>query len=91
MRAEMRNALSNYYGGIAGIVIYLIVTAGVYLLAFMAAFGNPTPPAQAVLQIAALYFAVAHPLWMVPIAYLLGGLLIGKKRKGSGPDRPEGH
>ncbi len=81
MRAELRNALSNYYGGIAGIAIYLIVTAGVYVVAFMAAFGNPTPAAEAVLQIAALYFAVAHPLWMVPLAYLLGGIFIKNRKK----------
>jgi len=85
MRGELCNALSNYYGGIAGIAVYLVVTAGVYFLAFMAAFGNPTPIAEAILDFAALYFAVAHPLWMIPLAYLLGGLLIGKKqRQGSG-------
>jgi hypothetical protein len=81
MRAELRNALRNYYGGTIGVAIYLAVTAGVYLLAFMTAFGNPTPTAEAVLQIAALYFAVAHPLWMIPLAYLLGGLLINHRKK----------
>jgi hypothetical protein len=83
MPAELLSALKNYRGGIAGIVIYLVVTAAVYFLAFMAAFGNPTPSAEGILSIAALYFAVAHPLWMIPLAYVLGAILIGKKRRQS--------
>jgi hypothetical protein len=83
MRAALRKALGNYYGGIIGIAAYFVITAGVYFLAFMAAFGNPTPTAEAILDFAALYFAVAYPLWMVPLAYLLGGLLIRKPTRKS--------
>lgn len=91
MHAGLRNALGNYRGGIAGIAIYLAVTAAVYFLAFMAAFGNPTPTAHAILQAAGVYFAVAHPLWMIPLAYLLGGLFIGKKTAHPEPDRSGVH
>ncbi|MDG6257541.1 MAG: hypothetical protein QCH35_08090 [Methanomicrobiaceae archaeon] len=79
MGADFRGALRNYYGGLIGIAIYLAVTAVVSFAAFMAAFGNPTPAAEAVLGLAAIYFTVARPLWMIPIAYLLGGLVIRKK------------
>ncbi|HDR74215.1 MAG TPA: hypothetical protein ENN85_09970 [Methanoculleus sp.] len=79
MGADFRDALRNYYGGLIGIAVYLVVTAGVSFAAFMAAFGNPTPAAEALLDLAAIYFTVARPLWMIPIAYFLGGLFIRKK------------
>ena len=76
MHTSIRDALSNIRGGLSGVLIYLVITAGVYGAAFMAAFGNDTPGARLVLDCAEIYFLVAYPLWTIPIAYFLGGCFL---------------
>lgn len=76
MHSCVRDALSNIKGGLTGILIYLLVTAAVYFIAFMAAFGNDTPGNRIILECAGIYFLVAHPLWTIPIAYFLGGCFL---------------
>ncbi|HON82035.1 MAG TPA: hypothetical protein PLN56_08175 [Methanoregulaceae archaeon] len=76
MQSCVRAAITNIKGGVAGVLIYLSVTALVYGVAFMAALGNDTPGARLVLEWAGAYFLVAYPLWTIPIAYFLGGCFL---------------
>jgi hypothetical protein len=76
MKSCIRAAITNIKGGIAGVLVYLAITALVYGAAFMAAFGNDTPGARFILGCAGVYFLVAHPLWTIPIAYFLGGCFL---------------
>jgi hypothetical protein len=76
MHTCVKDAISNIRGGLCGVFIYLVVTAGVYGAAFMAVFGNDTAGARLVLGCAEIYFLVAHPLWTIPIAYFLGGCFL---------------
>ena len=73
MQPTLSEALINIRGGLTGILIYLVITVLVYFTAFMAALGNDTPAARFVLAVAETYALVAHPLWAVPISYILGG------------------
>jgi hypothetical protein len=78
----VRSALTNYRGGLIGVLIYLVITALVFFCAFMAAFGQPTQTALLVLQIAALWFTIANPIWAIPLSYLAGGYLLCRKATG---------
>lgn len=80
MKNDVKMILSNYRGGITGVVIYLILSVIVYFIAFMTAFGNPSPTADMILDGVRIYASVANPLWSVPIAYLLGAYFIRKKQ-----------
>jgi hypothetical protein len=82
MESCVRSALTNYRGGLIGVLIYLVITALVFFCAFMAAFGNDTPTARLVLQVAALWFAIANPIWAIPLSYLAGGYLLFRKTNG---------
>jgi hypothetical protein len=74
MRHNLTEVLTNIRGGLTGVLIYLVVTILVYFAAFMAALGNDTASARFVLSMAEIYARAAHPLWAVPIAYILGGI-----------------
>jgi hypothetical protein len=74
MRHNLTEVLTNIRGGLTGVLIYLIITILVYFAAFMAALGNDTASARFVISIAETYAMVAHPLWAVPISYILGGI-----------------
>ena len=76
MQSSISDAITNVRGGLAGVLIYLVITAAVYFAAFMAALGNDTPAARFILDSAGIYFVVAHPLWTIPIAYFLGGCFL---------------
>ncbi|NYT08013.1 MAG: hypothetical protein GKC05_07160 [Methanomicrobiales archaeon] len=89
MQSSIKDAVTNVRGGLAGILIYLAITAAVYFAAFMAAFGNDTPGARLILEFAGIYFMVAHPLWTVPVAYFLGGCFLFARHSGSGRDTGE--
>jgi hypothetical protein len=64
--------LSNWKGGLAGILIYLLVSALLFFVAFMVALGNDTPGGRLYLAFFEAYATVAHPLWMVPLSYAAG-------------------
>ena len=87
MHTCVKDAICNIRGGLSGVLIYLVVTAGVYGAAFMAAFGNDTPGTRLVLGCAGIYFLVAHPLWTVPIAYFLGGCFLFASHSGTDHDQ----
>jgi hypothetical protein len=89
MHTCVKDAITNIRGGLAGVIIYLVITAGVYGAAFMAAFGSDTPGARLVLDCAEIYFLVAHPLWTIPIAYFLGGCLLFTNHSRQEPARGE--
>jgi hypothetical protein len=89
MNTCVKDAITNIRGGLAGVIIYLVITAGVYGAAFMAAFGNDTPGARLVLGCAEIYLLVAYPLWTIPIAYFLGGCLLFANRSCTEPARGE--
>lgn len=74
MQYHLSKALTNIRGGLTGVLIYLVITVLVYFAAFMAALGNDTASARFVLSVAGIYAIVAHPLWAVPISYILGGI-----------------
>lgn len=82
MESCVRSALTNYRGGLIGVLIYLVITALVYFCAFMAALGNDTPAARLVLQVAALWFAIANPIWAIPLSYLAGGYFLYRRIDG---------
>ena len=82
MQSCVRDALTNYRGGLMGVLIYLVVTALIFFCAFIAAFGNDTPTARFVLQVAALWFLIANPLWAIPLSYLAGGYLLCRETTG---------
>jgi hypothetical protein len=82
MESCVRSTLTNYRGGLTGVLIYLVITALVYFCAFMAAFGNDTPAARLVLQVAALWFAIANPIWAIPLSYLAGGYFLCRRTDG---------
>lgn len=73
-------AIHNIRGGLLGVLVYLGVTAIIYALLFMAAFGNDTPGARSILAVAEIYFFIAHPLWAVPVSYVLGGCFFFQER-----------
>lgn len=79
MESCVRSTLINFRGGLIGVLIYLVITALVFFCAFMAALGNDTPTARLVLQVAALWFAIANPIWAIPLSYLAGGYLLCRK------------
>lgn len=89
MQSCVRDALSNIRGGLAGVLICLIITALVYGTAFMIAFGNDSPAARAILAFAEVFFLVANPLWTVPISYFLGGCFLFPYRPSVNRDRGE--
>lgn len=89
MHTCFRAAVSNFRGGLCGVLIYLAITAGVYGAAFMAAFGNDTPAARFILGCAEIYFVVAYPLWTIPIAYFLGGCFLFANHSCTCPARGE--
>ena len=73
-------AIRNIRGGLLGVLVYLVITVIIYALAFMAAFGNDTPGARFILAVAGIYFFVAHPLWAVPVSYVLGGCFFSREK-----------
>jgi len=73
MRHSLSEALRNIRGGLAGILVYLVITGLVYFSGFMAALGNDTPGARLVLAVVETYAMVASPLWAVPLSYIIGG------------------
>jgi hypothetical protein len=79
MQSCVMKALTNFRGGLAGVGVYLIISVLIYFSAFMAAFGNDTPTARFILEIANLWFLIANPLWTIPISYFLGGYLLFRK------------
>lgn len=71
--------LTNYRGGIIGVLCSTIIYVTVYFIAFMTAFGNDTPNSRFILKVAELFFKIAYPLWYYPLAYVLGAHFIKKR------------
>jgi hypothetical protein len=69
----------NVKGAIIGLIVFILLWLGCFFLAFMIAFGNPSPQSTAILEILDLFFIFANPLWGVPAALLLGAVCIRKK------------
>jgi hypothetical protein len=67
-----RKSLTNYRGGLLGVLVYLVISAVIFFIGFMAAFGNDTPAARFALSIFEIYFIVAFPLWAIPLSYIAG-------------------
>lgn len=75
--------ISNYKGGLVGIIIILLFTVIVYFIGFMTALGNDTPMARKILDFIILYIKIANPIWTFLIAYIFGSFYIrlnSKKR-----------
>jgi len=68
----------NWKRGIWAVAIFVAVWLAVFFIAFMAAFGNDTPLARAILKGFELFVIIANPLWGIPIAFFVG---IYTKRK----------
>ena len=64
--------LANWKGGMAGILIYVLVSGLLFFIAFMVALGNDTPGGRLYLSFFQAYATVAHPLWMIPLSYAAG-------------------
>ena len=89
MQSYVRDALSNIQGGLAGVLICLIITILVYFIAFMVAFGNNTPQSRIILAIVEHFFLVANPLWTIPLSYFLGGCFLFTDRSSISKSRRE--
>jgi hypothetical protein len=83
----VKEVILNWRGGLTGIAVFVVIWAVVFFLAFMAAFGNLSPAAQAILNGAGAFFVIANPLWGVPVAYGAGAVLVGFGAKGDSHDR----
>jgi hypothetical protein len=73
----VKEVLLNWRGGLTGVAVFAGIWAVVFFIAFMTAFGNPSPVASAILKGAGAFFVVANPLWGVPVAYAVGAVLAG--------------
>jgi len=91
MEPKVSLALRNIRGGLTGVIIYLMVTAAVFFIAFMTALGNDSSGARAVLALSKIFFLVANPLWAVPLAWFLGGCLVHPGRRRETSPREEEH
>jgi len=89
MQSNVRNALSNIRGGLAGVFICLAITILMYFIALMVAFGNNTAVAGNILAFDEIFFLVANPLWTIPVSYFLGGYFLFADRSSINPDRGE--
>lgn len=72
----MKEILLNWRGGLTGVAVFVLIWATVFFIAFMTAFGNPSPAAQAILHGAGAFFVIANPVWGVPVAYIGGAVLV---------------
>ena len=79
----MKEVLLNWRGGLTGVAVFAIIWGVVFFIAFMTAFGNPSPVASAILNGAGAFFVIANPLWGVPVAYGAGAVLVkyGARRR----------
>lgn len=59
-----------------GVAVFVVLWAVVFFIAFMTAFGNPSPTSQAILHGAGAFFVIANPVWGVPVAYCAGAVLV---------------
>ncbi len=73
--------LANGGGGLIGLEVTGSLTILVYFHAFMVAFGTDTPTARAILAVAGIFIPYANPLWIIPIAYLVGAWLLPSVRE----------
>lgn len=78
---SLKEILSNWRGGLVAVAVFLLLWALVFFLAFMAALGNDTPEARAILKGVSVFASVASPLWGIPVAYGAGAVL-GRWRTG---------
>jgi hypothetical protein len=89
MQNNVRNALSNIRGELAGVFICLDLTILGYFIAFMIAFGNNTTVARIIIAFEEIFFLVVHPFWTIPLPYFLGGYFLFADRLSINPDRGE--
>jgi len=66
----------NWKGGLSGLFIFTVLWLVCFFIAFMIAFGNPSPQSDAILTVLELFFTLANPLWGVPAAFILGALFM---------------
>ncbi|OPY38735.1 MAG: hypothetical protein A4E35_00519 [Methanoregula sp. PtaU1.Bin051] len=71
----LKNVLSNWRGGLAGVVVFLLAWVVFFFVAFMAAFGNDTPEARVILQVFSVLATISNPLWGIPLSYIAGSYM----------------
>ncbi|MCZ2845773.1 MAG: hypothetical protein O2U61_04645 [Candidatus Bathyarchaeota archaeon] len=81
MKNRILKQMKNYRGGLAGVIIVLLITIIVYFIGFMTALGNDTPTARKILNFVNLLIQIAYPVWICPIAYIIGAFCIGLNSK----------
>lgn len=57
------------------VLVYFII----FVVAFMAALGNPTPTGIMILKLSGALYDALNPLWFIPLAYILGAYFIKVK------------
>jgi vacuolar-type H+-ATPase subunit I/STV1 len=77
MRAEL--VMINWKGALIGLFIFVVLWLVCFFIAFMIAFGNPSPGSRMILDGLNLFFTLANPLWGIPAALILGAVCIRKK------------
>ncbi|OPY33350.1 MAG: hypothetical protein A4E34_02055 [Methanoregula sp. PtaU1.Bin006] len=69
----------NWKGALTGLFLFTVLWLVCFFVAFMIAFGNPSPQSDAILDVLEIFFTVANPLWGMPAALVLGALFISTK------------
>ena len=77
MRAK--KVMINWKGALIGLFIFVVLWLVCFFIAFMIAFGNPSPGSRAILEILGIFFMVANPIWGIPAALILGAVCIRRR------------
>ena len=71
MKNRILKQMKNFRGGLAGVIIVLLITVIDYFIGFMTALGNDTPTARKILNFVNLFIKIANPVWTRPITYII--------------------
>lgn len=76
---NLRNSfISNIWGGLIGLLCAGIILLILWFAAFIVAFGNPGPFAEAYLTVAAILLSGIMPIIILAAGYLGGAYVIGR-------------
>lgn len=76
---DMQSPVVNGKGAVIGLLAFAVLWLVCFFIAFMIAFGNPSPQSNAILGVLELFFAIANPIRGVPASLVLGALCIRPK------------
>ena len=68
----VRELASRWKGALTGLAVFILLWLGVFICAFMIAFGNETSWSGTAMRVIELFFTIANPLWGIPVSVILG-------------------